>query len=145
MSTNIRDLTLVSVVSGADTIPLNDVTTNRTRAATVQQIADYVNANSSGIKTLNFVPQSGSSITLDTGIIYVFLDPSGTIASFTINLPPCTVDGQELLIMSSSTITALTVNPGAGNTLKVASTSTMPANNHDRYIFSLRNLAWYRA
>ena len=144
MATNIRDLNLVSVVSGADQIPINDVTSNRTRAMTVQQLADYILSNSGGKKVLNFVPISGSSIVLDSGTNDVFLDPAGTIAAFTITFPSGSANGQVLTIYSTAAITSLTLNAAAGQTLR-ATTSAMAANSSVKYCFSVQNKAWYRA
>lgn len=142
--TNIRDLTMASVVSAADQIPVNDVTTNRTRAITVQQLSEFIEAGLPAANTQNFVPATGGSIKLNDGTNILFLDPAGTLATFSITFPVGSVDGQTLTILSTQTITALTLAAGTGQTLR-ATTTTIAANTAVRYVFSLNNQAWYKA
>lgn len=65
-------------------------------------------------------PVNGATITLADGTnTYdrLYLTPAGTIAGLTIVLQPTPVDGQELTILSTQNVTALTLQAGAGTSL----------------------------
>lgn len=72
-----------------------------------------------GSTTQDAAPLTGTTVALVAGTAKLLLDPAATIAALTVTLPPATalVDGEELSITSSQTVTALTVTPGTGSTL----------------------------
>jgi hypothetical protein len=58
-------------------------------------------------------PNTGDTITVEsTGYILLIIDPSGTLATLTVSLPPAPVDGDRIQICSTQVITALTVDGG---------------------------------
>ena len=92
------------------------------------------------------VPLTGFTITIANNISSLILDPAGTLATGTINLPATPIDGQIVRISSSQTITSLTVS-GNGNTIKNAPTAlTISATGSYgfTYIFHTANTTWYR-
>jgi hypothetical protein len=58
---------------------------------------------------------TGSTITMQTGVLV--LNPTGTLAALTVNLPLNPVDGAVAEISSTQTITALTVAANTGDSL----------------------------
>ncbi len=95
------------------------------------------------------VPTSGSTTTVAATTGKLVLDPAGTLTSATITLPAATalVDGQQLEVSSSQTITALTVTAGSGTTISNAPTaltiSTTGAYGY-KFIYVTASLKWFR-
>ena len=73
--------------------------------------------------------------------IDVNLTPAGTIAANTVVFPTAPVNGQQVTIFSSQTITALTLT--ATQTV-VGGVTTLAANGSVAYQYSLANTTWYR-
>jgi hypothetical protein len=58
---------------------------------------------------------TGSTITMQTGVLVV--NPTGTLAALTVNLPLNPVDGADASITSTQQITSLTVNANTGDAI----------------------------
>ena len=58
---------------------------------------------------------TGSTITMQTAVLV--LNPTGTLAALTVNLPLNPVDGADASITSTATITALTLNANTGDSI----------------------------
>jgi hypothetical protein len=58
---------------------------------------------------------TGSTITMQTGILVV--NPTGTLAALTVNLPLNPVDGADASITTTQTLTALTINANTGDVI----------------------------
>jgi hypothetical protein len=58
---------------------------------------------------------TGSTITMQTGVLV--LNPTGTLAALTVNLPLNPVDGADASITSTATLTSLTVNANTGDVI----------------------------
>jgi len=58
---------------------------------------------------------TGSTITMQTGILV--LNPTGTLATLTVNLPLNPVDGADASITSTQVLTSLTVNANTGDVI----------------------------
>lgn len=58
---------------------------------------------------------TGSTITMQTGVLVV--NPTGTLAALTVNLPLNPVDGADASITSTQTLTSLTVNANTGDSI----------------------------
>lgn len=58
---------------------------------------------------------TGSTITMQTGILVV--NPTGTLAALTVNLPLNPVDGADASITSTAILTALAVNANTGDSI----------------------------
>lgn len=92
-------------------------------------------------------PLTGASITVANNIGKLIIDPAGTIATLTVVMPSAPVDGQILSMGTDSTITALTITPGAGQTVANSPTaltiSTTAAFGY-QFIYRAANTNWYR-
>jgi hypothetical protein len=93
--------------------------------------------------SIDAAPLTGTSITMPNGIAKLLLDPAGTIAALTVVTSPATalVDGQELQISSSQTVTALTVTPGTGTTL-AATVTTVGASAPVDLVYHAASAKW---
>jgi hypothetical protein len=58
---------------------------------------------------------TGSTITMQTAVLV--LNPTGTLAALTVNLPLNPVDGADASITSTATVTSLTVNANTGDVI----------------------------
>jgi hypothetical protein len=58
---------------------------------------------------------TGSTITMQTGVLV--LNPTGTLAVLTVNLPLNPVDGADASISSTQILTSLTVNANTGDVI----------------------------
>lgn len=104
------------------------------------------NANASGVVTQGYsrvVPTTGFSQTVANNVSALVLKPAGTLASGTITMPASPLDGQELVIASSQTITALTLAGNTGQTVNGAAT-TLSANTSIQYKWVATDSTWYR-
>jgi hypothetical protein len=102
---------------------------------TIEAIADQ--------SAVRDVPTTGFSYTVPNQVNIVVLDPAGTLATGTVVLPAAPIDRQTVRVASSQIITALTVSPSAGQTLKGAPT-TLAANTSVAWIYFSATSTWYR-
>jgi hypothetical protein len=68
---------------------------------------------------------TGSTITMQTGVLV--LNPTGTLAALTVNLPLNPVDGADASITSTATITSLTLNANTGDAIVPGVLGTLTA------------------
>lgn len=87
-------------------------------------------------------PTNGFTITLANNKSAYALNPAGTLATGTINMPSTPIDGQEVKVVTSQIVTALTVS-GNGNTIYGAPTTITPASGF-HYIYINAYSAWFR-
>jgi hypothetical protein len=87
-------------------------------------------------------PTTGFSLTIPASTAVLVLNPSGTLASGTITMPASPVDAQQVCVTSSQTITALTVNANAGQSIIAAPTS-MSAGGFC-YFYVIGSTTWFR-
>ena len=69
------------------------------------------------------VPLAGDTITLDAQTRQIQLNPAGTLATLTINMPAASatmVNGSRIGLCSTQVVTALTLGAGTGNTFNPA-------------------------
>ena len=119
----INQLPVLAQFSGGDSIPVYSPTNGDARRASITSLIEYFQANFADpnyLTIINAPTNSGFNIQLGTQTQNVFLiiNPTGAFAAGTITLPPVAscFDGQEILVVSSQSIAALTVN-GNGGTL----------------------------
>ena len=89
-------------------------------------------------------PTSGATLTASAHLGAYILEPAGTLASLTIVVPTAPNDGDEFEATTTETITALTVNPAAGQTLKGGGPFTLAANGGAAWRYRAANATWYR-
>lgn len=91
-------------------------------------------------------PLTGATVQTLQNVSIVQVTPAGTIAALTWVLPTApVVDGQVVKLFSTQIITALTINPSAGQTINGAAvTSLAVANTGVEYVYSAASSTWYR-
>ena len=123
----INQLSAVTKVAGSDSVPIYDSGNGDARKASFSTVLDFVKDNFANpdYDTIINAPATGFNLQLDnsTNNIFVILNPAGTLATGTITLPAVAdcFDGQEIIFVSTQTITALTVNANGGTTVGVPS------------------------
>jgi hypothetical protein len=93
------------------------------------------------------VPLTGFSITIADGVELIIINPAGVLATGTIIMPAGAGDGYRVKITSTQTITALTVSPAKGQTVKnapIALTVSSIAPFGFEFIFDSASATWYR-
>jgi hypothetical protein len=132
-----------TVEFGANTLhPLNLKTNNLIRVAidTVGNVAHKKAIADQGYSKQ--VPTTGFAITIPDNCSSLLLDPAGTLATGTITMPAVPVDGQIVRLSSSQTVTALTLNANAGQTIAGA-VSTLTAAAPASYQYALSVTKWF--
>jgi hypothetical protein len=106
--------------------------------AATDSLALLGNINVSGTEILpngsQGTPTTGGSVNMAANKRYHYMVPAGTIATYTVNLPPSPVDGQVVALFTTQTITALTIGGQGGNTVTTTVTS-LPANTGVEFMF----------
>ena len=100
--------------------------------ASAGALVEYVNANSSTKdgKILQYAGPTSTGFTVpitdSSSSVWLVLTPSGTLAAGTITLPAVAncVESQEILVSSSQTVTALTINANGGTVVGAPTTIT---------------------
>ncbi len=87
-------------------------------------------------------PATGFSITIGDAIWHLILDPAGTLATGTITMAANPTDGQVVNIRSSQAVTALTISPNSGQSVKGAP-STLALGGTLEAIYRTANTTWY--
>ena len=110
-------LNVTQTVSSGDLLPVYSQTKGMTMAAALSTIAAYIQTLLTSPLTyvpIYSVPLTGTVIP-DNGQTYnkwIIIQPAGTIAALTVTFPPfgVAIDGQEIQLTSTQTITALTIS-----------------------------------
>jgi len=90
------------------------------------------------------VPATGFSHVIGNAINFYIMNPAGTLAAGTLTMPAAPDDGQEVSIISSQTITTLTVNANAGQTILGGGPNTLLANGYIRWKYVASITTWFR-
>jgi hypothetical protein len=88
-------------------------------------------------------PVTGFSIIIGDAVQVVTFNPAGTLASGTLTTPANPADGQPLEVNTTQTITALTFQPSAGQTVNNAPT-TLAAGSGFGYYYNAALATWFR-
>lgn len=88
------------------------------------------------------VPTAGQTISANNATQQLLLEPAGTLATLTVNLPASPIDGQICSITSSQIITALTLGAGANSI--VAAITALVLGGTATYIYRASNTSWYK-
>jgi hypothetical protein len=89
------------------------------------------------------VPASGGSLTIPNGCSSLLLNPAGVLATLTITMPAAPVDGQIVRLATTQTVTALTLNANAGQTIS-GNVTTLSATAPASYIYVLSLTKWIK-
>lgn len=146
----INQLNSTSSLAGSDQLPVYSQESGDARKVSLNVLADFVRStiSVSDDKITQYYAPSASGFTVqvndDSDSVWLVLTPTGTLAAGTIKLPlnSNALDGQEVLVNCTQTITALTIN-GNGATVTGAP-STLAANGYFRLRFDGVTGTWYR-
>lgn len=95
-----------------------------------------------GISNNYSQPVAGFTLTLGQFDSLVIIDPAGVLATGTIVMASPVIDQQRVSIRSSQTITALTISPGAGQSVAGAPTTIAAGGTIDA-LYRDANTTWY--
>jgi len=119
----INQLSALDQLSGGDQLPVYSPANGDARRVSITALLEFFQGNFADpnyLTIINAPTNSGFNIQIgaQTQSLFLILNPSGAFAAGTITLPPVAscFDGQEILVASSQSIAALTVN-GNGATL----------------------------
>jgi hypothetical protein len=96
--------------------------THAANGAVPQTINTPLTAIGGGVLTVS-VPLTGDTLTLTPQTRQLIINPAGTIAALTVNMPAASatmVNGQRIGICGTHIVTALTLGGGTGNTFNPA-------------------------
>jgi hypothetical protein len=118
--------------------------------ASAGTVADYVKSvvGSGDGKVIQYAGPTSTGFTVpvtdSSTSIWLVLTPSGTLAAGTITLPAVAncAESQEILVSSSQTVTALTINANGGTVVGAPTTLTATAPFRLRFEPVLKT--WYR-
>jgi hypothetical protein len=93
------------------------------------------------------IPTSGSTVVLPNApqpqnILYVIMEPAAALASLAIDMPPAPIDGCQVILYSTRSVTALTCVPEGGQVVNngpSSLTALVPAT----LTFSAQYSAWF--
>lgn len=90
-------------------------------------------------------PTNGETIVVAGATAALVLDPAGSLATLTVDLPQATQDGQCFKLSTTQTITALTAQgaTGSGQTV-LGGATTLTANGGIAWLYRAANATWYR-
>ena len=146
--TTISQLTRVTAVASADVLPVASAADGETMGASVSQLQTYMQDNldfTGGVMSLrNFTPLAGDTCAISSTAqqsIWVALAPSGTLATLTIAFTGTPQNLQEIMVSTSTAITALTfTTPQA----QQGAASSMSANGFFKMKYDGVNSIWRR-
>lgn len=148
--TTINKLTRTDSVSAGDVVPVYVQNQGDARGASMSVIAAYVQAQLV-VSGTDFVtqyalpPGSGFSVQVNNNSdnTHLILSPAAPFAAGTIVLPSLAnlIDGQQLIVNTTQSITALTIN-GNGASI-IGTVTTMGINDSFMLKYDLASTTWY--
>lgn len=145
MTVAINDLTSATALSTADQVPISSASDRDTRKMSLSLLLSWLQSNlvPPGTLVQQFaIPTNLGGATVAVGNTWLVLNPAGTIANYTVTLPQNMTDGQVVLVNTTQTLTALTVN-GAGGTV-IGAPTTLAANGFFEMRYNALQSVWYR-
>ena len=147
----INQLPLIDSVSGGDQLPVFSTGNGDARRLPVSSLLSFFQKAfvSQDLSPQLVTPGTGFNINVagsSAGAsVWLIIQPAGTLASGTITLPLNTTlaDGQEVLVVNTQQITALTVAAN-GATAVYGSPSTLAAQDTFRLRYYAATNSWYR-
>jgi hypothetical protein len=88
-------------------------------------------------------PVSGATLTAPAYLAAYVIDPAATLSALTVVMPPSANDGQFFELSTTQAISALTVSPAAGQTVK-GGAPMLTANGGAGWRYVAANNTWYR-
>lgn len=132
----------------ASQIPFADPTSGQDRKTSLSQIAELLQAQTTGALVTQYAAPNATGFTVTVSpptpgaSVFLLLTPVAGYAAGTIALPAQTslVDGQEFLVFTSQSVTALTVSSAGASILGAPSTLAANAFFRLRYDGVFKNL-----
>ena len=144
----INQLPTITTLSGGDQLPVYATSNGDARKASITTLVDYFQktfADPNYTVVINAPTNSGFNIALaaSSQSIWLIMNPTGTFAAGSVTLPPVAdcYDGQEIIIISTQTISTLTTN-GNGGTL-VGVPASLGAGSSFTIRFNDLQSTWY--
>ena len=144
----INQLPTITTLSGGDQLPVYATSNGDARKASINTLVEYFQttfADPNYTVVINAPTNSGFNIALaaSSQSIWLIMNPAGTFAAGSVTLPPVLncYDGQEIIIISTQTISALTIN-GNGGTL-VGVPASLGAGSSFTIRFNELQQTWY--
>jgi hypothetical protein len=144
----INQLPVLAQLSGGDSIPVYSPTNGDARRASITSLIEYfqaIFADPNYLTIINAPTNSGFNIQLgaQTQSLFLIINPTGDFAAGTITLPPVAscFDGQEILVVSSKFIAALTVNTNGAALL--GAPGLLPTGGFFTMRFNKLQETWY--
>lgn len=136
-----------SVVTGNETIPADTNLSNGRSPQTVKMSLASLNANPLTFQTIT--PGSAFyAYTLANTSGGIVFSASGTISDARVTAPAAPIDGQQVLIGSSHTVTALQFIANTGQTLAVTTPTVLTASTSApqgyKWVYHAADAKWYR-
>jgi hypothetical protein len=118
---------------------------NGTVGATTPSTGVFTTLTNNGVQAdgsvVVAVPVTSFATTIPNATSRYLMTPAGTLAAGTLTMPAAPVNNQELIIMTSQTISSFTLSANVSQTISNAPT-TLTANTAVVYFFHGTN--WYR-
>lgn len=89
-------------------------------------------------------PSTGATITIANTSRTLVIDPAGTLAALTVQMPAAPIDGQLVEFSTSQILTALTVSPNGGQTMGNGLPTSATAGQGFGFIYRLALTKWFR-
>jgi hypothetical protein len=145
--TAINQLNATDSLTASDLLPVYVQQNGDARKASIGLLTEYLREQLGGgeSKTNQYAaPLTGTTVQVQNGSTWLILTPAGTLAALTLLMPVLAnvVDGQEILISTTQTLTSLTFS-GNGASM-VGAPSTLAANGSVRLRFEPVLKTWYK-
>lgn len=85
-------------------------------------------------------PVSGATISVGKDTEVVFIKPAGTLGALTISFPDSPINGSDIIVATTQTLTTLSVTGGSFE----QTISTLSANGYFRFMYSSDSATWFR-
>jgi hypothetical protein len=89
-------------------------------------------------------PLTGATIVVANTSRTLVIDPAGTLAALTVQLPAAPIDGQLVEFSTSQVLTSLTVSPNGGQTMGNGLPTSAAAGQGFGFIYRLALTKWFR-
>ena len=89
------------------------------------------------------VPLTGFSLQFNNGTGYYLIKPAGTLASGTFTFDPLAGNGQRACVYSTQTQSAITIAPGANQTIGGSAVTAMTAATSYCWVYVYSTATWW--
>lgn len=145
--TAINQLNATDELTSSDLLPVYVQQNGDARKASVGLLTEYLKTQMGDgeSKTNQYAaPLTGTTVQVQNGSTWLILTPAGTLAALTLQMPvqSTVTDGQEVLVITTQTITTLTLT---GNSAAiVGAPTTLAANGSFRLRYEPVLKTWYK-